>query len=201
MPDTFILGVDLDGVVGDFYGTMREIAALWLDKPVEELTRDVSYGLSEWGLEKYGGYGRLHRFAVTQKNLFSEMKPMKNAGAVLRSLSERGIRIRIITHRLFIKHFHKTTITQTVQWLDSFDIPYWDLCFMKDKGAVGANVYIDDAPDNIESLRALGCKTIVFSNSTNKDLPGPRAENWLELEELVLEAQEEWRTGSSSLFN
>jgi 5'(3')-deoxyribonucleotidase len=71
---------------------------------------------------------------------------------------------------------------------------------MKDKGAVGANVYIDDAPDNIESLRALGCKTIVFSNSTNKDLPGPRAENWLELEELVLEAQEEWRTGSSSLF-
>jgi len=196
----FILGVDLDGVVGDFYGAMRRIAAEWLDKPVEALTPEVSYGLDEWGIAEYGGYDRLHRFAVTQRNLFRDMAPIPDAPATLRKLSNLGIRIRIITHRLFLKYSHKTTITQTVDWLDNYDIPYWDLCFMNDKGAVGAHVYIDDAPQNIEALRRQGCAAIVFSNSTNRGVEGPRAENWREVERLVLEARETWLTGAASLF-
>jgi len=197
---SFILGVDLDGVVGDFYAAMRRIAAQWLDKPETSLIKDVSYGLAEWGIEEYGGYERLHRYAVTQRDLFRDMDPIKDAPATLRKLSQRGVRIRIITHRLFLKYFHQLSITQTVEWLDAHDIPYWDLCFMKDKGAVGAHVYIDDSPANVESLRDQGCRTIVFSNSTNQHLPGPRAKDWQEVERQVLEAQEEWRTGTLGLF-
>jgi 5'(3')-deoxyribonucleotidase len=197
---SFILGVDLDGVVGDFYGALRKIAAAWLDKPIESLTQDVNYGLDEWGLTDYGGYERLHRFAVIQRNLFRDMEPIKDAPAILRKLSGRDIRIRIITHRLFLKYSHKTTITQTVDWLDSWDIPYWDLCFMADKGAVGAHVYIDDAPVNVIRLRENGCNTIVFSNSTNRDLSGPRANNWQEVEQLVMDAREEWKTGTRNMF-
>ncbi|MDR2965286.1 MAG: 5'-nucleotidase [Treponema sp.] len=197
---SFIFGVDLDGVVGDFYGAVRNIAADWLGKPVESLTTDVSFGLNEWGLDDFGGYDRLHRYAVTQRNIFRDMEPIKNAPAILRKLSNKGIRIRIITHRLFLKFFHRTTVTQTVDWLDKNDIPYWDICFMKDKGAVGAHVYIDDSPENITNLRKLGCNTIVFSNSTNLDLPGPRANNWHEVESLVMEAREEWKTGTVGLF-
>jgi 5'(3')-deoxyribonucleotidase len=196
----FILGVDLDGVVGDFYGSIRKIAAEWLDKPLESLTTEVTYGLKEWGIDEFGGYDRLHRFAVTQRNIFRDMEPLKDAPATLRKLSHLDIRIRIITHRLFLKYSHRTSITQTVEWLDNYDIPYWDICFMNDKGAVGAHVYIDDAPDNIIGLRKQGCKTIVFGNSTNRDLPGPRADNWLEVERLVLEAREEWKTGTMGLF-
>jgi len=198
---SFILGVDLDGVVGDFYGEVRKIAAEWLNKPVESLTRDVSFGLQEWGIDEFGGYDRLHRFAVTQRNIFRDMQPIENAPAILRKLSNQGVRIRIITHRLFLKYSHRTTITQTVDWLDNFDIPYWDICFMNDKGAVGANVYIDDAPENVINLRKHGCKTIVFSNSTNRDLPGPRANNWLEVEHMVMEEREEWKTGTVGLFD
>jgi len=198
--NSFIFGVDLDGVVGDFYGAMRKITADWLDKPLEYLTEDVSFGLDEWGIKEYGGYERLHRFAVTQRNLFRDMLPIKDAPAVLRRISSSGIRIRIITHRLFLKYSHRTTITQTVDWLDSWDIPYWDLCFMADKGAVGAHVYIDDSPSNIKRLKAQGCNTIIFSNSTNRDLSGPRAETWQEVERLVMEAQEEWKTGTRNMF-
>jgi 5'(3')-deoxyribonucleotidase len=198
---TFTLGVDLDGVVGDFYGSIRKIASEWLNKPLETLSTEVTFGLGEWGIEELGGYDRLHRFAVTQRNIFRDMEPIENAPAILRKLSSQGIRIRIITHRLFLKYSHRTTITQTVDWLDNYDIPYWDICFMNDKGAVGAHVYIDDAPGNIISLRKLGCKTIVFSNSTNRDLPGPRVENWLEVERLVMEAREEWKTGTVDLFS
>jgi len=196
----FILGVDLDGVVGDFYGAMRKIASEWLNKPIETLSTEVSFGLDEWGLAEYGGYERLHRFAVTQRKLFRDMEPIKDAPAVLRKLSSMDVRIRIITHRLFLKYSHKTSITQTVAWLDSWDIPYWDLCFMADKGAVGAHVYIDDSPANVKRLRDLGCHTIVYSNSTNRDLEGPRADNWQDVERLVLEAMKEWQTGTRNMF-
>jgi 5'(3')-deoxyribonucleotidase len=198
---SFILGVDLDGVVGDFYGAMRIIAAEWLNRSVESLTAEVSFGLGEWGIDEYGGYDRLHRFAVTQRNLFRDMPPIKDAPSALRKLSNRGIRIRIITHRLFLKYSHRTTITQTVDWLDNYDIPYWDICFMNDKGAVGAHVYIDDAPGNIKALREQGHNTIVFTNSTNRLLPGPRAASWEEAERLVMEAREEWKTGTVGLFS
>ncbi|MDR1073623.1 MAG: 5'-nucleotidase [Treponema sp.] len=197
---SFILGVDLDGVVGDFYGAMRRIAAEWLNKPIAMLPVEVSFALKEWGVAEYGGYERLHRFAVTQRNLFRDMQPIQDAPATLRKLSMRGIRIRIITHRLYLKYVHKTSITQTVDWLDSWDIPYWDICFMKDKGAVGAHVYIDDSPENVVKLREHGCRTIVFTNSTNRRLPGPRANSWQDAERLVLEAQEEWTTGTLDLF-
>jgi 5'(3')-deoxyribonucleotidase len=196
----FILGVDLDGVVGDFYGAMRRIAAEWLDRPVESLTEEVGFGLEEWGIAEYGGYDRLHRFAVTQRNLFRDMEPLRDAPSVLRKLSNQGIRIRIITHRLFLKYSHKASITQTVDWLDNYDIPYWDICFMNDKGDVGANVYIDDAPVNITRLREQGHPSIVFTNSTNRHLPGPRADTWRDAERLVMEAREVWKTGTQNLF-
>jgi 5'(3')-deoxyribonucleotidase len=179
---------------------MRKICAEWTNKDIDDLPEDVSFGLNEWDIDAYGGYEKLHRFAVTQRDLFRIMPPIKDASAVLRKLSSRGIRIRIITHRLFLKYFHKTSITQTVDWLDHYDIPYWDLCFMKDKGAVGAHVYIDDSPSNVIQLRNQGCKTIVFSNSTNRHIDGPRANNWQEVECIVMDVLEEWKTGTLDLF-
>src|SRR5262245_57636863 len=132
---TFVLGVDLDGVVADFYGGLREIAAEWLEVPIDSLPAKVSYGLPEWSLDKDpGGYDELHRFAVTQRELFLRLKPISGAPMALRRLSaDHDVRIRVITHRLFIKYFHETAIRQTVEWLDRHDIPYWDMCFMKDK--------------------------------------------------------------------
>ena len=189
----FVLGVDLDGVVADFYGGLREIAAEWLDVPIEALSENVSHGLTEWSVpEAPGGYEALHRFAITQRELFKRLKPIPGAPARLRRLSAKNIRIRIITHRLFIKYFHQVAVSQTIQWLDRHDIPYWDLCFMQQKAAVGADLYVEDSPENVERLRAEGAKTIVFSNSTNEHLAGPRADNWEEVLDLVLAEKRVW---------
>jgi 5'(3')-deoxyribonucleotidase len=196
----FILGVDLDGVVGDFYAAMRSICAEWLGKDEAELPAEVGFGLAEWGIKEYGGYERLHRFAVTQRDLFRVMKPIHEAPATLRRLSTLGVRIRIITHRLFLKYSHKDTITQTVDWLDYHDVPYWDICFMKDKGAVGAHLYIDDAPQNVLALRQSGAEAIVFTNSTNRSLPGPRADSWSDVYRMTLDVRDEWRTGMRNIF-
>ena len=188
----FVLGVDLDGVVADFYAGLRPVAAEWLGSPVESLTSNVTWGVPEWNLERAGSYEDLHRFAVTQRNLFGELEPIDGATATLRRLSARNIRIRIITHRLYIKYFHEEAVRQTTQWLERHGVPYWDLCFMKDKAAVGADLYIEDSPMNVEQLRADGHPTIVFSNSTNVNVGPPRADTWAEAEKLVLDALEEW---------
>ena len=100
---SFVFGVDLDGVVADFYGGLRPIAAEWLGVIIDTLPQRVSWGLTEWGVDEApGGYERLHRFAVTQRELFSRVPPMPGAPQALRRLSIEGVRIRIITHRLFI---------------------------------------------------------------------------------------------------
>ena len=180
-----ILGVDLDGVCADFYEKMREITAEWLEQPIENLPREVSYGLGEWGIETPKQYERLQRFAVTQRRLFATVSMVPGARKYLRMLSNDGARIRIITNRLFIQYFHNFAITQTIEWLDQEAIPYWDLCFMKDKEQVGADIYIDDTEDNILSLRKRGLYTICFANSTNRTVGPPRANSWKEVYELV----------------
>jgi 5'(3')-deoxyribonucleotidase len=180
-----IVGVDLDGVCADFYRRMREIAAEWLESDLDTLTPDVSYGLREWGIEDDEQYNSLHRFAVTQRELFKTEPMIPGARKYLRQLSDEGARIRIITHRLFIHFFHKTAVEQTIDWLDEHGIPYWDLCFMKEKEQVGADVYIDDSPDNIERLRGKGLYTICFANSANKGTAQPRATSWKHVYQLV----------------
>ena len=192
----FVLGVDLDGVCADFYRGLRPIAAEWLGVPLSSLPEDVGYGLAEWGIDQApGGYPALHRFAITQRNLFRELAPMDKCPITLRRLSNRDVRIRIITNRLFIKYFHQEAVRQTIEWLDHYDIPYWDLCFMRDKAAVGADLYVEDSPDNVGQLRGDGYPTIVFSNSTNAHLPGPRADTWGDVECLVLERLRDWEEG------
>jgi 5'(3')-deoxyribonucleotidase len=191
MAKRFVLGVDLDGVVGDFYGFMRIVAAEWLGVPVDDLTPEVTYGLPEWNI-KPDQYDDMHRFAVTQRGLFRKMQVIPGAAPKLRRLSEEDVHIRIITHRLFISHFHREAVQQTVDWLDNYGIPYRDLCFAGEKVAVGADMYVEDTPKNVDALRAVA-PTIVFTNSTNRDLADPRADDWGQVEQLVLEERERWR--------
>jgi 5'(3')-deoxyribonucleotidase len=189
----FVFGVDLDGVVADFYRGLRPIAAEWLGVDLATLPDRVSWGLVEWGVDKApGGYEALHKFAVMQRELFLKLPPMAGAPQALRRLSKEGVRIRIITHRLFIKYFHQIAVSQTIQWLDRHDVPYWDLCFMQEKAAVGADLYIEDSPANVERLRAEGAATIVFTNSTNEHLAAPRASDWEDVVAQVLANKSAW---------
>jgi 5'(3')-deoxyribonucleotidase len=180
-----IIGVDLDGVCADFYGRMREIAAEWFERQLEDLTPAVSYGLAEWGVKDKDHYESLHRFAVTQRDLFASTPMIPGARRYLRMLSDEGARIRIITHRLFIHYFHGAAVAQTIEWLDHHGIPYWDLCFMKEKEQVGADIYVEDTPSNIDKLRAKGFYTICFANSTNEHITDPRAKSWEGVYKLV----------------
>lgn len=179
-----MLGIDLDGVCADFYARMREIAAEWSEVDIASLTTEVTYGLPEWGFTKEQ-YDSLHRFAVTQRELFRTVPMIPGARRVLRRLSNEGYRIRIITHRLFIFYFHELAVRQTTAWLDHHGIPYFDLCFMKDKDQVGADIYVEDSPENLKRLRDAGHTAICFANSTNRHIGDPRANTWDEVYDII----------------
>lgn len=181
----FVFGVDLDGVVADFIGGLKPIAAEWLGVQPGTLTDKVSYGLKEWKLGGVQGYRDLHRYAVKERRLFEVLPPIQGAPAALRRLARRGVRIRIITHRLYIEWFHRQAVNQTVEWLERYGIPYWDLCFMAQKSSVDADAYVEDSPTNIQSLRSAGKKVIVLRNSTNVHIAGPAADTWTEVEAWV----------------
>ncbi len=185
--DTFVFGVDLDGVCADYTDGFRQVVAADRGIDPDDLPIGRSWGFEEWGLDG-PEFERLHRLAVAEKRMLRTLRPLDGCADALWRLSDAGIWIRIITHRLYVNWGHAAVVSDTVTWLDNARVPYRDLCFLGDKPEVGADIYIDDAPHNIEALRAAGNPVIVFDQPYNADQPGPRAHGWEDVEELVLEA-------------
>lgn len=187
MPATdrqFILGVDLDGVVADHTYRFREILAELRGIDPESLPLQRSWDFAEWGLDN-DQYAELHRVAVLEHHMFRTMPVIDGAAEALWRLSDAGIWIRIITHRLYVNWGHEKAVGDTAAWLDAHHIPYRDLCFLGAKPQVEAHAYIDDAPHNVEALRAAGNTVIVFEQHYNRHLDGLRARTWADVEQIV----------------
>ncbi len=181
----FILGVDLDGVVANHTARFREIMAEIRGVDVDTMPMDRSWDFHEWGFGP-DDYARYHRIAVMEYDMFRTMEVIEGAADALWRLSDAGIWIRIITHRLYIHWGHEKAVADTAAWLDIQRIPYRDLCFLGAKPQVEANAYIDDAPHNIAQLRAAGNTVIAFDQPYNRDIEGgPKAASWSEVEAIV----------------
>lgn len=120
--------------------------------------------------------------------MFRDMPMIDGCAEALWRLSDAGVWIRIITHRLVVHWGHQVAVGDTVAWLDEHSIPYRDLCFLGRKPEVEADLYIDDAPHNVEALRAAGNHVVVFDQPYNATVAGPRADRWADVEDLVLAA-------------
>lgn len=184
--EPFVLGVDLDGVCADYTKAFRDFCAERLQRDPSTLPLERSWDFREWGFDQ-AAFEELHKAAVTEARIMADLDVIDGAAESLWRLSDAGVWIRIVTHRLYVNWGHSAAAGDTVEWLDRARIPYRDLCFVGAKRDVGADAYIDDGPHNIQSLRAAGRTAIVFDQPYNKDLPGPRARTWAEVEELVWE--------------
>lgn len=191
---SFVLGLDLDGVCADYTGGFRAHVARSLGVPAASLPDPVSWDYSEcgWGIESTDHYLALHAEAVAA-GLFRDLAPLPGVTDALWRLSDAGIRIRVITHRLFISGSHAASTADTVAWLEQHRLPYWDLCFMADKPQVGADLYLDDSPANIAAFQAAGLPALTFDQPYNRHLDGPRVHDWGEAAEVVLAAADRSR--------
>jgi beta-phosphoglucomutase-like phosphatase (HAD superfamily) len=64
---------------------------------------------------------------------------------------------------------------------------------MKTKGDVGADLYVEDSPNNIKALQDAGKDVLIFTNSTNKTVQGQRANTWDEVEKVVMDRLKAWK--------
>jgi 5'(3')-deoxyribonucleotidase len=182
----FVLGVDLDGVCADYTTAFRRIAAMERDVQLESLTTEVSWDFAEWGLDR-ASFLELHRTSVQDHRMFRNMPAIDGVSDALWRLSDAGVWIRIVTHRLVTNWGHALIVSDTVDWLDTHSIPYRDICFLGRKPEVEADAYVEDAPHNVEALRARGNTVIVFDQPYNRNLDGLRASTWAEVEAIVSE--------------
>jgi 5'-nucleotidase len=181
-----VLGVDLDGVCGDHSSAFRAVVARERGISAASLPPQRSWDFAAWGLTTEA-FEALHRKAVLTHRMFRSMPVFPHCAEVLWRLSDAGVWIRLITHRLGANWGHAVAVADTVAWLDDNGIPYRDLCFLGQKPQVEADAYLDDAPHNVDALRAAGSPVIVFDQPYNAALEGPRARSWLEVERLVLD--------------
>lgn len=182
----FVLGVDLDGVCADYTSAFRRIVAMERNVDADSLTTEVSWDFAEWGLNR-DSFLELHKTSVQDHRMFKNMSALDGVSDALWRLSDAGVWIRIVTHRLVTNWGHALIVSDTVDWLDAKSIPYRDICFLGRKPEIEADAYVEDAPHNVEALRARGNTVIVFDQPYNRDLDGLRASDWVEVEAIVSE--------------
>lgn len=180
----FVLGVDLDGVCADWGSGFRAIAERHLGLDAGHLPPAHTWEMTEWGLEP-GQLGELFQIAVDRERIFRHLPMYPRVSEVLTELSHAGVHIRIVTHRLALPGRHAVVVQDTVEWLDEHEIPYWDLCFLGRKSDLELDLLIDDAPHNVESLRAHGRNVLVMDQPYNQHVGGPRVRDWTEVDAYV----------------
>lgn len=181
-----VLGLDIDGVLADYEAGFRTEVAKLLGIDPSTIGPQTQWSLvnSGWPIQTEQHFADLHSAAV-RGGMFRRLAMIEGASDAVWTLSDAGVHIRIVTHRLGFKGTHGIAAKDTAEWLDLANIPYRDLTFVADKPAVGAHVYIDDAPHNIVKLRAAGAHAIIFDQPYNQGLEGARARGWGEAVDLI----------------
>jgi 5'-nucleotidase len=172
-------------VCADYTRAFRAVVASERGIDTGDLPDNRGWTFAEWHLGDLGGFDAVHRRAVREHRMFRTMPVMSGAPEALWRLSDAGVWIRIITHRLYVNWGHATAVSDTVEWLDHYAIPYRDICFLGRKPEVEADCYVDDSPDVVAALRDEGNTVIVFDAPYNAHLADPRATTWAEVEHLV----------------
>lgn len=192
--EEFVLGLDLDGVTCNYEAGFRWHVARSLGIREEELGPITTWKPYEaWEqIKDESHYMELHTNAV-RDGLFRSLQPMEGASKALWELSDKGVHIRVVTHRFFGNGNHQVVAADTVAWLDRHEIPYRDLCFLGSKSQLHADVFIDDAPHNVDAISKGGGKVIIFDAAYNQGVAGPRVKNWQEAKALILDMQAEWK--------
>src|SRR4029453_5781959 len=106
----------------------------------------------EWGLAG-AQFDEMHQAAVLEPRIFRTMPALPGAAETLWRLSDAGVWIRIITHRLYVNWGHATAVADTVDWLDPRGIPSRDPCFLGATSRGGARAPHRSRPGGKRRLR------------------------------------------------
>ena len=176
------IGVDLDGVVADFTQGWTSQYKLDFDKEIKE--EDIT----EWGLSK-----PLTHFEeeidfwnwakdFNGSSIFRNLNTYENSIEALLEVSMAGHEVVIISSKPW------WAISDTLIWLGENKIPSKEIHFLEDKWTIDCDVYIDDAPHQLENfVKHVPNKLILrFVRPYNRPVTGTKdINNWLEFNSLL----------------
>lgn len=185
---SFHLGLDLDGVVADyprgfadFLGKKFGVDPLSLSTPTKWSVAECPHYPMVEDLEHYF---ELHAEAV-RNAMFATMPAYGGAAESIARLRRQGVYVRIITHRFITGTDKAQVMADTGDWLKLWNIEYDDICFVKDKSAVGCDLLIDDSPANLEAYRDANLRYVIFDQPYNRHVAGPRVCDWAGAESFI----------------
>lgn len=143
---TLRLGIDLDGVVADFnrgwtsayndaFGASLapDMVESW-DSPLSLTHFPDMAAFWDWAKD-HGGH-----------SVFRHLEPYPTAIETLQELDGAGHQLVILTAK------PDWARTDTLRWLADHDVPTREIHLTEDKHAVPCDVYLDDAPGQVEQL-------------------------------------------------
>lgn len=177
------LGIDLDGVVADF-------TAGWIDLHRREFGSDLAPdGVTMWdGLHEFAGFPSMDAFwdwarpNGSRPSVFRHLRPLPGALETIRTLADVGHDIVIISAK------PDWAVPDTLAWLSDHAMPTREVHLTFDKHEVECDVYLDDAPHVLESLRERrGDRTVCrFVQPWNAPMEGiVDVSGWQDFQRLV----------------
>lgn len=184
------IGIDMDGVVADFNRG-------WM----ERYNRDFDAQLEVSQVVQWEGLHRLTHFESMQDfwawargdghTVFRDAPPMPGAIESLRRIAR--------THRLVIvSSKFDWAIPDSLAWLAEHEVPAREVHFLWDKTLAACDVFLDDAPHQLEALVAARPDATVcrMVQPWNRPVPGTLdIPSWPDFE-VVIERLEQERTAS-----
>lgn len=147
------LGIDLDGVVADFN-------VGWMSRYNSQFGTQLRHTqVVGWdGLHRLTHFGTMDDFWAWARSgsstIFRDLPPIEGAVDVLRELAAEH-RIVIVSSKF------DWAIPDTLEWLAEHRVPAREIHFVWDKTRVPCDVYLEDAPANLEALVAAHPKALV----------------------------------------
>lgn len=150
------VGVDLDGCVYDFIGSLREYIHRTYAVPCEQMPPPTRWEFYEdWGYT-LDDYRSLAHEGSDAGIVFGWGRPLPGSRHVLRSLARTGHSLHVVTARDFGDQ--EAMKERTRAWLGRHRIPFDTLTFSGDKTLISTDAFIDDHPGNVDALREVGCE-------------------------------------------
>jgi 5'(3')-deoxyribonucleotidase len=176
------LGIDLDGVVADFN-------AGWITRYNEEFGADVPVdAVRVWdGIHELTHFPDMRRFWLWARghergSVFRHLETYEGALETLFDLGRAGHQIVILTTK------PGWAVHDTFAWIADQRIPTREVHMLGDKWTVPCDVYLDDAPHQIEAIHRARPEAVMcrFVRPWNDPVPGvSNIETWQDFANLV----------------
>ena len=180
------IGIDLDGCAYPFHEAMRRYAIeigyapSTLPDPGKDPANYANGFYSSWGWDE-AEFEKVFRKGVADGYIFFDGEPFPGAIETIQALHRGGHYIHVVTNRNLGRLAH----TNTVNWLEKYNIPFDSLMFVARKHLlVGLDLMIDDNPQNFREMQAEGIDVYLYDRPWNQDVDAAekRITAWLDFE-------------------